>query len=100
MPVPVTARADSILDAALACFNERGVSGTTIDDVRERAGASVGSIYHHFGSKEALATALHVKGARSYQRGFVKVLQGERTARAGILAIVRYHLRWVAEHPE
>src|SRR5437016_14298453 len=100
MPVAVIARRDAILDAALACFNERGVSGTTIDDVRERASASVGSIYHHFGSKEQLAAALHVEGARSYQSGFLAVLEGQPGARAGIEALVRYHLRWVADHPE
>src|SRR5438270_14067786 len=100
MPVAVIARRDAILDAALACFNERGVSGTTTDDVRQRAGASVGSIYHHFGSKEQLAAALHVEGARSYQGGFLEVLENQRSARAGIHAIVRHHLRWVADHPD
>jgi AcrR family transcriptional regulator len=93
-------RRDSILEAALECFNARGVSGTTIEDVRERAGASVGSIYHHFGSKEQLAAALHVEGARSYQAGFLEVLQKQRSARAGIHAIVRHHLRWVADNPD
>jgi AcrR family transcriptional regulator len=103
MPVTTASpasRRDSILEAALVCFNARGVPGTTIDDVRKRARASVGSIYHHFGGKEQLAAALHVEGARSYQAGFIDILQEERTARAGIEAIVQYHLRWVAEHPE
>jgi AcrR family transcriptional regulator len=93
-------RRDVILDAALECFNARGVSATTIDDVRERAGASVGSIYHNFGGKEQLAAALHVEGARSYQGGFLAALEKQRSARAGIQAIVRYHLRWVADHPD
>jgi AcrR family transcriptional regulator len=100
MAVATTTRRDSILEAALQCFNARGVSATTIDDVRERAGASVGSIYHHFGGKEQLAAALHVEGARSYQGGFLASLEKQRSARAGIQAIVRYHLRWVADHPD
>jgi AcrR family transcriptional regulator len=100
MAVASTSRRDSILGAALECFNARGVSETTIDEVRERAGASVGSLYHHFGGKEQLAAALHVEGARSYQGGFLAELQEHRTARGGIQAIVRYHLRWVAEHRE
>jgi AcrR family transcriptional regulator len=93
-------RRDSILAAALECFNALGVSATTIDHVRERAGASVGSIYHHFGGKEQLVAALHIEGARSYQEGFLAALQEQRTARGGIQAIVRHHLRWVADHPE
>src|SRR2546421_5832690 len=100
MPVAATPRRESIMEAALQCFNAHGVSATTIDDVRERAGASVGSIYHHFGSKEQLAAALHVEGARSYQGGFLEVLEKQRSARAGIHAIVRHHLRWVADHPD
>jgi AcrR family transcriptional regulator len=98
--VASSTRRDAILEAALECFDARGVSGTTIDDVRERAGASVGSIYHHFGGKEQLAATLHVEAARSYQAGFLGVLQEQGTARAGIEGIVRYHLRWVGEHPK
>ena len=34
-----------------------------------RARASIGSIYHHFRSKEQLAAALYVEGLRDYQEG-------------------------------
>ena len=53
---------DEILDAALACFNEKGFTATTVEDVRGRSGASVGSIYHHFGGKEQIAAAIYVEG--------------------------------------
>ena len=54
-------RKQAILEAALAAFLQKGVLATTIDDVRERSGASVGSIYHHYGSKEGIAAAqIHV----------------------------------------
>src|SRR5919109_4575097 len=93
-------RREQILDAALGSFNEKGVAATTVDDVRRRSGASVGSIYHHFGGKEELATTLYVEGLRSYQRGFLAVLRRERDAERGIKAMVRHHLRWVADNPE
>src|SRR5215470_14374357 len=64
-------RRKSILDAALACFLERGVAATTTEEIRDRSGASIGSIYHHFGDKEGLAGALYVEGIRSYQEGFL-----------------------------
>jgi len=38
-------------------------------DIRVRARASIGSIYHHFRSKEQLAAALYVEGLRDYQEG-------------------------------
>lgn len=48
----------AILDAASALFFERGLQRTTIDEIAEAAGVSVGSVYVHFGSKEGLYLAL------------------------------------------
>jgi AcrR family transcriptional regulator len=51
-------RRESILEAALACFLEKGYIATTINDIREASGATTGSIYHFFDGKGALAMAL------------------------------------------
>lgn len=48
----------AILDAASRLFFERGLQRTTIDEIAEAAGVSVGSVYVHFGSKEGLYLAL------------------------------------------
>jgi len=48
----------ALLDAARAVFAEQGFSGASIADVVERAGSSVGSLYHHFGGKSELFLAL------------------------------------------
>lgn len=93
-------RRKDILQAALECFVELGFSNTTMEEIRKRSGASTGSIYHHFKSKEQLATSIYLAGIADYQAGFVRELDGSRDARAGIAAVIRYHLRWVQEHPE
>ncbi|HEX2953580.1 MAG TPA: TetR/AcrR family transcriptional regulator [Bacillota bacterium] len=49
----------SILDAALALFNERGFHATNVPQIAERAGVAVGTIYHHFPSKEAIVNELY-----------------------------------------
>lgn len=49
-PTRATRRRE-ILDAALACFVENGLVATTIEEIRLAAGASIGSLYHHFASK-------------------------------------------------
>lgn len=90
------ARRQQILEAALDSFTAHGVEATTISDIRTRCGASVGSIYHHFGSKEDLAAALYVEGLRSYQEGFLHELRRHKQAESGIRAVVGYHLRWVS----
>ena len=45
-------RAPEILEAALACFAEKGFAGTRMDDIARRAGISKGTIYLYFESKE------------------------------------------------
>ena len=52
-------RRASILDAALACFVERGFHGTAIPQIADKAGIAAGTIYHYFDSKEALVNALY-----------------------------------------
>jgi len=93
-------RRQQIVVAALVCFAELGFSETTMEVIRKRSGASTGSIYNLFGSKEELAAAVYLEGLRHYQSGFVEVLSKNRAARAGVKAVVRYHLGWVEEHPD
>ena len=96
--VATQTRRRQILEAALDCFTTHGVETTTIGDIRARCGASVGSIYHHFGSKEELAVALYLDGLRSYQDGFLRELRRHKDAESGVRAVVGYHLRWVSEN--
>jgi AcrR family transcriptional regulator len=91
-------RRDAILAAALEHFTTRGYAATSIEDIRRLSGTSVGSIYHHFAGKEAIAAALYVEGIRSYQAGGLAVLAGADSAQAGLRAIVTYHLRWIVDH--
>src|SRR5258707_11993790 len=48
----------ALLDAAREVFTSRGFADASIADVVERAGSSVGSLYHHFGGKSELFLAL------------------------------------------
>ena len=54
-------RMDEILDAAEALVAEVGTGATSIQEIARRAGASVGSIYHFFGTKEAIFDALRAR---------------------------------------
>jgi AcrR family transcriptional regulator len=48
----------ALLVAAREVFTEQGFADASIADVVERAGSSVGSLYHHFGGKSELFIAL------------------------------------------
>lgn len=52
-------RRESILEAALHAFVERGFHGTAIPQIAERANIAAGTIYHYFESKEALVNTLY-----------------------------------------
>lgn len=93
-------RRQVILKAALLCFGTRGVARTTIEEIRAKSGASIGSIYHHFGGKEGLARALYLEGIKDYQDGFVACLDRHRIAGAGIKAVIAFHFEWVRAHPD
>jgi AcrR family transcriptional regulator len=96
----VADRKQDILDAALRGFAEKGLAGTTVDEVRRRSGASVGSIYHHFGDKAGIAAALYVAALRDYQTGYLAVLGEARDPELTVKALVRHHLRWVEADPD
>jgi AcrR family transcriptional regulator len=49
----------ALLDEAREIFAEQGFTDASIADVVERAGSSVGSLYHHFGGKSELFLALY-----------------------------------------
>jgi AcrR family transcriptional regulator len=55
---PQETRRAQILDAAIACFADKGYYGTSIDDMATLTGLSKGAIYHHFQSKREIFLAL------------------------------------------
>ena len=93
-------RRQAILDAALACFLAETISATTVEAIRERSGASVGSIYHFFGSKDGLATQLYVELLADHHANYLDALRTSRSAKAGVTGAVHAHLRWVAANSD
>jgi AcrR family transcriptional regulator len=88
-------RRREIVEAALACFGEAGVEATTIGDVRARATASTGSIYHHFRDKDGLAAEVYRHVLREYHSSLLAELPSWRSARSLVRGIVRHLIAWV-----
>jgi len=95
-----TSRRRDIISAALACFSAIGFSETNMEDIRRRSGASTGSIYHHFRSKEQLAAEVYIEGIRVYQEELMNSLAGCTGPQEGVLALINRHLAWVKDHDE
>lgn len=92
-------RRRAILDAALDAALRVGESGTFIQEVCSRAEVSVGTLYHHFGSKDQLIATLHYTLLGEYQSGAGLLLAADPPAEAGVRDTVAYHLRWLVGHP-
>lgn len=74
---------ERILTAAAALVHERGVAGTSLDDVRAATGTSKSQLYHYFEDKAALVRAV-------VQRQVESVLQpGDDLDRVATLAELR-----------
>jgi AcrR family transcriptional regulator len=70
----------ALLDAAREIFTSRGFSDASIAEVVERAGSSVGSLYHHFGGKSELFLALWQEHQLAHEQAASKAVAEARKA--------------------
>ncbi|MCG7609384.1 MULTISPECIES: TetR/AcrR family transcriptional regulator [Mycobacterium] len=89
---------DRLISVARRRFAAEGAIAPTLDEMRREAEVSVGSLYHHFPDKPALAAAVYAQVMAEYQDGFLAMLREQATAEDGIRGGVRNHLDWVAAH--
>lgn len=93
------ATADRVLDAALACFVADGIQGATIQDIARTSGVSIGSIYHHFGSREGVLFELYRRCLERMLSSVAAAVLGCKDARSGVRALVTSYLDFVEAHP-
>src|SRR5215469_2375951 len=72
----------ALLDAARDVFTRQGFAEASVADVVERAGSSVGSLYHHFGGKSELFLALWQEHQQALEEAASKAVAAAR--RAGV----------------
>jgi AcrR family transcriptional regulator len=92
-------RLDDLLDAALRCFEARGVLGVGIEDIRREAGASPSSVYNLFTDIDEIMLALLV---RVFEALFAELAQRvcrTRTAESAVRTLVESHIAWIEQHP-
>ena len=92
-------RKQEILQAALDCITEVGVEATTIEMIRDRSGASIGSLYHHFGNRERIIAALYLEGVGAYGTMLEEGLVDSLAPEACVKLFVTCYVDWVAANP-
>jgi TetR/AcrR family transcriptional repressor of mexJK operon len=78
-------RLPRILDAARACFLERGLTPTSMDLVAQRAGVSKATVYAYFDSKHALFAAVMRRERERFGRDLAAISAREHTDMAAML---------------
>jgi AcrR family transcriptional regulator len=77
-PVAVTddrgSTRERVIDVVLELLEEGGESAVRIDDVRDRSGVSIGSIYHHFGDRDGLIVAGQLRRFARYAEAEIAAL--------------------------
>ncbi|WP_344680237.1 TetR/AcrR family transcriptional regulator [Saccharopolyspora taberi] len=86
-----------LLDAAGELFAERGVNGTSVEQIAEHAGYSRGAFYGNFTDKQALVAEL-LKHRTLREREEVAALQRDATDEQDVLEPLRAWHRDRAEH--
>lgn len=69
----LAARRRQILDAARACFVRKGFQATSMQEVIEEAGLSVGAVYRYFSGKEEIVLAVAEDATDRVTAAFARV---------------------------
>jgi len=93
-------RRQVILATALGLFTERGYFNTSVHDIQRQAGVSIGSIYHHFKNKEAIAKALFDGMVEEMTRKMEEIGTAYTTAYDRCRAVVAYLFDLTEKYPE
>jgi AcrR family transcriptional regulator len=89
-----------LLDAATRVFLTHGFHAASMDLVRQEAGVSNGSLYHHYPTKALLADALYAHTLRDFHATLLVPIAGRVGAQGGVKGIMRAYLDWVVRYPE
>ncbi|TKT78328.1 TetR/AcrR family transcriptional regulator [Aquamicrobium sp. LC103] len=89
-----------ILKAAEKEFAKKGLKGTRIDAIATRARCNKALIYHYFGSKEDLFSAVLEVTYEKIRAAERKLDLAHRSPRAAMQELIGFSFDYVSDHPE
>lgn len=99
-------RREQLLDAAASLIAESGLAAVSMHAAAERAGASIGSVYHFFRDKDQMLDALAERHDAELQPAFDRVLQRSDAEWAAlspadiIEQLIGWAIRYFVRHPD
>src|SRR5581483_7536180 len=89
-----------VLDAAIACFAERGIAATTLRAIAKSAGVTPALLHYYFTSKEKLVEiVLEERIAPFVAVSVAPLLKPLPSPRATLLRFLERHMRNLAANP-
>jgi AcrR family transcriptional regulator len=93
------ARRRAILDAAVVCFERRGLHGTSTDDIAAEAGLSNGALYRYFDGKAAIVEAIAAE-RHDQERALLGAALTDTDPRRAVHDFVAAYFAWLADPEE
>ncbi|MDT8894604.1 TetR/AcrR family transcriptional regulator [Halomonas sp. I1] len=90
------AKRDDILATATRLFGEYGYHAVGVDWIRDEAGVSKMTLYHHFPGKEALVEAVLAQRHERFMASLRETVAARTTPRERLRAVFDWHARWFA----
>lgn len=97
---PRTDTRASLVEAGRKLFSEKGFDGASVRDLTALAGANLGAITYHFGTKEALYGAVVDSTVSPLADRLVAAASGPGAPLDRAEAVVRAHFSYLCDHPE
>ena len=92
-------RREQLLDIGRRLFAERGLDGTSIEEIAAQAGVSKPVVYEHFGGKEGLYAVVVDREVERFLTMATRLLEGEDTMAKFEVAAVHL-LRYIQENSD
>lgn len=92
--------ADALLRAGEEIFSGRPVQDVTVEEIAERAGVAIGSLYNHFGSKAGLHAAVVERALQADRSYMDRAYTAGRTPIGQLYAAADEYLNFYLDHPD
>lgn len=96
--LPAAERRQQLIEIALTMFSERGMHGTSMDDIADAAGVTKPVLYQHFASKRALFLELLDDVGRHLLRAIAEATAGAASPRQQVENGLTAYFGFVADH--
>ncbi|TVX92453.1 TetR/AcrR family transcriptional regulator [Paenibacillus agilis] len=87
-----------IIEQSAVLFNEKGYSGSSINDIMDATGLKKGGIYRHFKNKDELALEAFNYAVDVLRKSYRQAIYGKKTAEEKLIAVLSVY-RNVVEAP-